>query len=196
MRRTRARLPGTLACTLLLLGSGCSGTREASATADADQQLSAAERPAVGRGIMLPTGVRLDPTGRSIPVGNMPLSALPAPDNRHLFLLLSGWREEGLQVVDVAAGRVTQTLKQAGAFVGLAMTRDGRSLYTSGGGADMVYRYDWRDGRATLADSIDLSATGERRGARHIAGIALSPDGTRLYAVENLSDSLAVIDLS
>jgi hypothetical protein len=40
----------------------------------------------------LSTGARLDPAGRSIPVGNMPLSGVLSPDGKHLVLALSGWR--------------------------------------------------------------------------------------------------------
>ena len=32
-------------------------------------------------------------------------------------------------------------------------------------------------------------------GLRYPAGIAISPDGARLYVAENLADSLAVVDL-
>jgi hypothetical protein len=48
-------------------------------------------------------------------------------------VVLSGWREQGLQVVDLASRRVTQTLRQDAAFYGLAFARDGRELYVSGG---------------------------------------------------------------
>jgi len=44
----------------------------------------------------LPTGARLDPAGRSSPLGNMPLAAILAPDGRTLVVSLSGWREQGL----------------------------------------------------------------------------------------------------
>jgi YVTN family beta-propeller protein len=145
----------------------------------------------------LPTGVRLDPAGPSFDVGNMPLAVAgaPGPPGR-LVLLLSGYREQGLQVVDAVAGRVLQTLPQPGAFIGLAFSPDGKTLYASGGDDDAVFRYDWHDGAATLHDRIELEANKDpkARGRRFPAGLALSPDGTRLYVAENLSDTLAVID--
>lgn len=182
---------------LLLAMSACSGSVTRSGS---DHAGSPRERPvdrfAYVGGTLLPTGVRLDPVGREIPVGNMPLSVLASPDGRYAALLLSGWREEGLQIVDVAAGHVTQTLPQKGAFVGMAYSPDGSTLYTSGGGADFIYAYHWQDGRATLSDSIDVTAPGDHRGSRNVAGIALAPDGATLYAAENLSDSLSVVDLA
>jgi YVTN family beta-propeller protein len=144
----------------------------------------------------LPTGRQLDPAGTTSPVGQMPLGMLPSPDGRRLVLLLGGWREHGLQVVD-RTGRVTQTLPQAAAFVGIAFSTDGSSLYASGGNSDVVYRYRWAEGSATLADSIILAPRAARADGTHYpAGLALSADGRSLYVAENLADSLAVVDVA
>lgn len=145
----------------------------------------------------LPTGARLDPAGPGFDVGNMPLAVAVAPEiPGRLVLLLSGYREQGLQVADAAAGRVLQTLPQPGAFVGLVFAPDGQTLYASGGDDDSIFRYDWRDGAATLRDRIVLEPkeTPEARGRRFPAGLAVSPDGARLYVAENLSATLAVLD--
>ncbi|MGH7533398.1 MAG: YncE family protein [Gemmatimonadales bacterium] len=83
------------------------------------------ESGAIGR---LPTGQRLDPAGVTRAVGQMPLGMALSPDGRHVALLLSGYREQGLQVVD-REGTVTQTIPQVAAFIGLAFSPDGRSLY-------------------------------------------------------------------
>jgi YVTN family beta-propeller protein len=147
----------------------------------------------------LPTGAHLDPAGPSVPVGQLPLAMTIAPGGGRVVLLLDGWREQGVQVVDRATGRVVQTLEQPAAFLGLAFSPDGASLYASGGNEDLVYRYAWQRGAATLADSIALAPRPARRpmsGVRYPAGLALSPDGRTLYVAENLADSLAVVDLA
>jgi len=144
----------------------------------------------------LPTGVNLDPAGRTSGVGNMPLSMVMSPDGRSVALLLNGWREQGVQIVDRASGRVRQTLAQPAAFLGLAFAPDGRTLYASGGNQDVIYRYAWTDTIAVLRDSIALSRQGAAgSGTRYPAGLALSPDGATLYVAENLDDSLAVVDV-
>src|ERR1051326_5180999 len=48
----------------------------------------------------LPTGVRLDPAGRSFDVGNMPLAMTLSPERDYLILSLNGWREQGVQIVE------------------------------------------------------------------------------------------------
>ena len=127
----------------------------------------------------------------------MPLAVTLAPGKDRIIALLNGWREHGIQVIDRATGSVTQTVPLPGVFLGLIFSPDGKSLYVSGGNQDAVYRFDWRDGRATLVDSIALAVKQPRaRGTRYPAGIAISPDGRTLYAAENLADSLAVVDLA
>jgi YVTN family beta-propeller protein len=126
----------------------------------------------------------------------MPLAMALAPGGQQIVVLLNGWREQGVQVLDRKTGQVLQTLPQAAAFLGLTFSRDGTSLYVSGGNQDVVYRYAWAGGRAALADSFALAVKQPNRSGRsYPAGIALSPDGNRLYVAENLFDSLAVIDV-
>ena len=150
--------------------------------------------PVIGR---LPTGKSLDPAGTSVKVGSFPLGMALSPDGRQVVFLLNGWGEQGVQVVDRFSGRVTQTLPQAAAFLGLAFAPDGRTLYASGGNQDVVYRYDWAGGRATLRDSLVLAVKRPRRsGTRYPAQLAVSPDGRFLYVAENLADSLAVVDVA
>jgi YVTN family beta-propeller protein len=145
----------------------------------------------------LPTGVKLDPAFPMAKVGPMPLTMRVTPEGNAVVLSLSGHRQQGLQVVNPATGAIVQELPQAAAFIGLAFSSDGRTLYSSGGNQDVVYRYDWHDGRASLRDSLVLAAkVGRGSGRRYPAGLAPSPDGRFLYVAENLGDSLAVIDLA
>jgi YVTN family beta-propeller protein len=144
----------------------------------------------------LPTGRTLDPAGTRADLGSMPLAMTLSPDGRKVLVLLNGYREQGVQVVDRATGRLEQTLVQAAAFLGIAFSPDGRTLYASGGNQDVVYRYAWQDDRATLTDSLVLAVKRGPNGTRYPGGLVPSPDGKSLYVAENLSDSLAVVDLA
>ena len=146
--------------------------------------------------VPLPTGVRLDPDGRNTELGSMPLAMTVSPEGDEAVVLLSGWREQGVQIVNLATGRVTQELRQPAAFVGAAFSPDGRSLFTSGGNQDVVYRYAWQNRQATLVDSFVLGRRQRGSGTRFPAGLSVSPDGHALYVAENLADSVAVVDLS
>jgi len=140
----------------------------------------------------LPTGVRLDPAGRAIDVGNLPLSMVVAPDGKHAIVLLSGYKTNGLQVVDLESGKITQSVEKPSMFIGLAFAPDGSALYASGGNDDVIYRYPWRDGQLIDEEMIPLKSDA---GLRYPAGIAFSRDGAQLYVAENVGDDLAVIDI-
>lgn len=127
----------------------------------------------------------------------MPLAMALAPGGARGIVILGGWREQGVQVVESATGRVLQTLIQPAAFVGVAFSPDGRSFFASGGNQDVVYRYAWDGEAAQLADSIVLAIKAAGAGgSRYPAGLAISRDGRTLFVAENLADSLAVVDLA
>jgi YVTN family beta-propeller protein len=146
----------------------------------------------------LPTGVRLDPAAPLHVVGQMTLAMVDAPERDRVVLLTNGWRDEGIQVVERTTGRVLQTVKLPAVFLGLQFAPDGRALYVSGGNGDVVYRFDWQNGAASLRDSIILQPRRRPRdnGERYPAGLALSHDGRTIYVAENLADSLAVVDVA
>jgi YVTN family beta-propeller protein len=143
----------------------------------------------------LATGARLDPVGRAIELGNMPLAIAMPPRGDKLAVVLSGWRQQGLQIVDLASGRVTQTLEQPAAFYGVTFSSTGRELYVSGGNEDAIYCYSWNDTAAAFERMIVLGTQKpDKTGSRYPAGIARSTKGKLLYVAENVADSLVVID--
>jgi YVTN family beta-propeller protein len=154
-------------------------------------------RPGPGaEGRRLATGQSLDPAGVVRPVGSMPLAMVSAPGGQRLVLLMNGYRQQGIQVVD-RTGDVRQTALQPAAFLGLAFSPDGSTLYASGGNRDLIYRYRWAGDSVSLADSLVLQATSpDSDGTRYPSGLAPSADGRWLYVAENLGDSLAVVDLT
>ncbi|HEU4994852.1 MAG TPA: bifunctional YncE family protein/alkaline phosphatase family protein [Gemmatimonadaceae bacterium] len=129
-------------------------------------------------------------------MGSLPLSMLRSPDGNHLVLVLSGYSDQGIQIVERATGRIAQTIVQPAAFVGAAFSADGGELFVSGGDRDVVYKYGWGTGTAALTDSIVLASVASGgHGTRYPAGMAVSKDGRWLYVAENLADSVAVVDL-
>ena len=144
----------------------------------------------------LPTGVRLDPEGEAIDLGSLPINLVLAPERDRAVVVLSGWREQGLQVVDLTARRVTQTLLQDGAFYGAAFSPDGHHLCVSGGNTDELFLYGWKDGAATLENKIELAKakTPDGMGTSYPAGLAFSSNGKFIYAAEDVGDRLAVVN--
>jgi len=144
----------------------------------------------------LPTGERLDPAGVGVDLGSLPINIVLAPEAHKAVVVLSGWREQGLQVVDLKTRKVTQTLLQDGAFYGAAFSPDGHRLYVSGGNTDLLFVYAWKDGAATLESKFALAKarTDEGMGTSYPAGVKVAPNGKFVYVAENVGDQLAVVN--
>ena len=128
----------------------------------------------------------------------MPLNVVPAADADKAVLVLGGWREQGIQVVDLKTRQVTQSLLQEGAFYGAAFSPDGTALYVSGGNTDQLFVYAWKDGAASLAKKFELAKakTPDGTGTSYPAGVAVAPNGKFVYVVENVGSRLAVLDVA
>lgn len=144
----------------------------------------------------LPTGVKLDPAGEAVDLGSMPINLVLAPEADKAVVVLSGWREQGVQVIDLKTRKVTQTLLQDGAFYGAAFSPDGHHLCVSGGNTDMVFVYAWKNGTATLENKsvLAMAKTADGTGTSYPAGLAFSPNGKFVYVAENVGDRLAVMN--
>ena len=144
----------------------------------------------------LPTGVRLDPAGEAVDLGSLPISLVLAPERGKAVVVLSGWREQGVQVVDLKTRKVTQKLLQDGAFYGAAFSPDGHRLCVSGGNTDMLFVYAWKDGAATIENKFELAKakTADGTGTSYPAGLAFSPNGKFVYVAEDVGDRLAVVN--
>ena len=96
-------------------------------TAQPDRQDRPPERPGVrGRGVtLLPNGWRIAPAGRSIQVGDFPLSMVASADDRYVIITNNGWSKPTLTVVDVAQRFVRLRVPIEHAWLGLAWHPDG-----------------------------------------------------------------------
>src|ERR1700733_41059 len=144
----------------------------------------------------LPTGVRLDPAGEAVDLGSLPINLVLTPEKDRAVVVLSGWREQGVQVVDLKTRKVTQTLLQDGAFYGAAFSPDSHRLYVSGGNTDVLFVYAWKDGAAALENKFELAKekTKDGTGTSYPAGVTVAPNGKFVYVAENVGDHLAVVN--
>ena len=148
-----------------------------------------------------PIGFTVTPAGQQTNLGDLPLNAVSSPDGRWLVVSNDGQGEQSLQVIDTATSKVTQGLHcpaPNALFVGLAFTPDGKTLYASAGGNNLIRRYTVDGGMLTEGGSIALPTT-TPAGAKINplpAGIALTPDGHRLLVADQQADAMSVVDLA
>src|SRR5262249_48821550 len=94
-----------------------------------------------------------------------------------------------------------QVIKQTNAYVGLAFSPDGKTLYAAGGADDAVYVYSNTGGAWALSSRITLGhadkgvSLSAPFGVRpNAGGIGISDDGATLVVANNYNDSISVID--
>lgn len=167
--------------------------------------------------VPLVTGKSITPRGRHTPVDSFPVNMVPSPDGRFLVVTHGGARQsllvlnarDGSRVsrVEVNAPRTDGSKKTEGLYYGLVFGPpvEGKwPLYASRGAEDRVavYTLDAAGQLAPAGRSLENpSGVPDFKAPHNIAGLALSADGRRLYAVNNntspesgLRGSLSVLD--
>jgi len=202
----------TFALSLCLILS--TGSFLASAQQARKAPLPSARRKLPGRtvnGTLLPNGWTLTPEGAQIPVSDLPLNLALSKDGRYLLATTNGNGEQTINVIDLRAQRSVQSVKVKKSWLGLTLAPDGKRFFVSGGDDNEVLVFDFAAGKATEAGEIALGSNeyhalddkqrAEARKKGHgeyafPAGIAVTPDGARLYVAENLTNKVAVVDLA
>lgn len=162
-------------------------------------------------GMLLPNGWTLTPAGVQVPVSDLPLNMELSKDGRYLLATTNGNGDQTINVIDLVSNQSVQTVKVSKSWLGLAFAPDGKRFYVSGGDDNEVLVFDFANGKATEAGKINLGSADyhklddkgradvRRKGAGEYAfpaGIVVTPDGKRLFVAENLSNKVAVVDLS
>jgi YVTN family beta-propeller protein len=149
-----------------------------------------------------PQGWTVRPTGQQLQLGDRPLGLVTSPDGRTLLASNDGQSVQSLMVIDRQSGAVRQTIfypAPEALFVGLAFSPDGKRAYASAGGNNKIRVYSVADQQLAETESIAIPTPAGADGKPtnpYPAGMAVSPDGSRLFVVDNLTDALSIIDLA
>jgi YVTN family beta-propeller protein len=149
------------------------------------------------RRVMLPNGWSLTPAGRSLDVGDLPLNIAvvqPTKAGRTLMAVTNnGQGKQSIQLIDATAEKVLHSVEIPKSFYGLKFSRDGRSLYVSGGNDNRILVYTVANDRLALTDSLVLGKPWPEK----ISPVGIELDNARqlLYVVTKENNSLYVFDL-
>ncbi len=141
------------------------------------------------------TGKFITPVGDQIDVGSSPVNMKLSPDGRFVAVSDCGFREQ-LSIVDAHSGRLLSKRvfegergDPSGIYYGLAFAKSGDRtlLYVSRGAQDLVSVYEVREDGTTnrISDINDAGPENPANLPHHVAGLAVSPDGQTVYAVNN-----------
>ena len=142
---------------------------------------------------MLPNGWRIQPAGKHLKVGDMPLNLTQTPDSKYLVITSNGLAKPSFHVVDIATWKVTSTVALDHAWYGLAWHPDGTRLYSAGAGQNNVQEFSYANGVITRARTFALPAV---TGQSFAGGIAVTPDGATLYVTRVFAQTVSAIDLA
>jgi len=143
--------------------------------------------------VMLPNGWRLTPTGRTLPLSDLPINVVLSPDGRFAVIEHNGLARPSLSVVDVAAWNVVSSFALDAAWYGLAFSLDGKNIYVGGAAQNNVQELAFAsDGTLTRGRTFALPAA---TGDTFAGGLTISRDGRTLFVTRLFATSLSAIDL-
>ncbi|AQG79929.1 bifunctional YncE family protein/alkaline phosphatase family protein [Spirosoma montaniterrae] len=154
---------------------------------------SVAQTPQTAPRVTLPNGWSLTPTGRSLPLGDLPLNMALNPKNTRLAVTNNGQSTQSIQLIDVSGG-VLDEVEIKKSWVGLRFMPDGKRLLASGGNDNRVLIYDVSGDKLVKIDSVVLGKAMTPRIS--VAGVETDRSGQTLYAVTKDDSSLYVCDLT
>ena len=171
-------------------------------SAPADRLYAGIDRDGV---TVLPNGRFIRPLGRSVTVAPHPFGLVLSPTGDLAITANSGTEPLSISIVEdlgsanptvraIPPGPTTDEGVLASVFMGLAISPDGRTVYVAGGQENGIYLFDITSGekRGFIDCSVPAGGDGDRFG--YIGDMALSRDGRRLHAVDQVGFRLVVVD--
>ena len=168
----------------------------------AQQGATPPRRPGILRGgiTQLPNGWRIAPAGRHSAIGDLPLNMVWSPDGRYLIVTNNGWSRPTLTVFDTTNFYVKAIVPVEHAWLGLSWHPDNKRLFSSGAAQNVVNEFAWNGETLKESTRIKLGAPVLRPtfatldDSGFIGGIAVTPDGRKLFAVHVLGTAISMVD--
>ncbi len=144
---------------------------------------------------LLPTGWRIKPAGKQIPVDTFPMSSALSLDGKYLLVLNGGFKPPSISVISVASGQEIGRTPIADGWLGIAFAPNGKTVYAGGGSQAKVYEFAFSDsGKLDAKRAFETVPDAERKPDDFIGDVAVSPDGRLIYAADLFHDRIVVIN--
>ena len=185
------RLYGLLTTAALLAATACAPNRPTPPRQDTARAELPGKKP--DGSVLLPNQWSLRPVGEQVELGDFPINVAVHPSGRFAAVLHSGYSAHEILVVDVSAAKVSSRTPVHETFYGLEFSSDGRKLFCSGAGDEVVHRYDFQNGVLTNHGEIRLRDPKLRAVP---AGLAINNAGDRLFVANVWGNRVTRVDLS
>jgi len=142
--------------------------------------------------VLLPNQWSLRPVGRQVELGDFPVNIAVHPSGRFAAVLHAGYGQHEVVIVDLAACKIASRAKLRETFYGLEFSNDGRKLFCSGAGDEVVHVFKFQEGTLTEESPLKLREAKERGVP---AGLTLDRAGRRLWVANVWADRVTQVDL-
>jgi YVTN family beta-propeller protein len=156
-------------------------------------QLSLAQTSSLPQPLTLPNGWKISPAGRSFPLGDLPLNVAVGKSGRYAAVTNNGQSTQQIQLIDIKAAKVVDSLIIEKSFYGLQFSADEKKLYASGGHDNRIMVYAVEAGKLQKSDIITLGKPWPNRIGP--SGLALDESRGKMYVVTREDKQLYVVDL-
>ena len=135
----------------------------------------------------------LHPVGKQVELGDFPINVAVHPEGRFAAVLHSGDGTQEVLVVDIPSAVVAFRTNIHEALYGIEFSKDGRKLFCSGAGDEVVHCFDFQNGILSNRASISLRKSNQRGVP---AGLALDRNSQHMWVANVWGDSVSKVDLS
>ena len=144
--------------------------------------------------ILLPNGWSLSPTGRSLPLGDLPLNIQLSPSKKLLAVTNNGQSKQSVQLIDPVNEKLLDEKPIAKSWYGLKFSADSKKLYASGGNDNVILAYGIQNNKFSTTDTLRLGLAWPKDKIGP-TGIDIDDARQRLYVVTKENNTLYVLDL-
>ena len=143
--------------------------------------------------VSLANGWKLSPVGKLLPLGDLPLNIAVSPSGKLLAVTNNGQSTQSIQLIDAKEMKTLDSVVIGKSWLGLTFSKDGKTLYASGGNDNWIIRYKVKASKLEIYDTIVIGNPWPEKIS--VAGIAVDDDRNLLYTVTKENNSLYVVDL-
>jgi DNA-binding beta-propeller fold protein YncE len=129
-----------------------------------------------------------------IKLDTFPMATVSAKDGKTVLVLNGGSNPPSISVVDIASQRETSRTPVSDGWLGLALTKDEKTLYAGGGSQAAIFEFTFAGGKLTPGRTFAVTSPAERKAEDFIGDVQLSPDGRLIYATDVFRDRIVVVN--